>query len=96
METTTSKQARPWWRCRGVLWGVLFILGGLACLGHALIVPATNHDVTHTQCQQGPCTLDNAPWAWALGGGILLVTGIGKVGYSRYTSVPQDDHTSAA
>ena len=95
METTEGKKARPWWFSRGLFWGVLLVLGGLACFGHALIVPASSHDEVNGRCPTGPCTTDNAPWAWALGGGVLVVMGIGRVGYARYTYAPQDDNRSA-
>ena len=96
MRTIVSARTRPWWRTWGVLLGVLFILGGLACFAHALLVPAGKHDVTHGECADGPCTTYSAPWAWALGGGVLLVMGIGWTGYARYSYVRQNDETSSA
>ena len=94
MEATEGKRTRPWWMTKRMLWGVLFILGGLACIGHSIIVPASKHDEQHTECQQGPCTVDNAPWAWALGGGVLLVTGLGSIAWARFQYTQLDNDTS--
>jgi hypothetical protein len=69
---------------RGAFWGALFLLGGLACIGHAIVVPASKHDVSHGVGPQGPETTYSTPWAWALGGGVLILGGLGKLGYARY------------
>ena len=54
-----TPKARRWLSLR-FFWGVLFILGGLACIGHAIVVPASKHDVTHGIGPQGPETTDSA------------------------------------
>jgi len=91
MVTEQTTKARRWLSLR-FFWGVLFILGGLACIGHAIVVPASKHDVTHGIGPQGPETTDSAPWAWALGGGILIAMGIARTGWVWYQ---QRDETSA-
>jgi len=86
METTQTTRKRKWYVSWGGLMALLFLLGGLACIGHAILVPAGKHDVTHTVGPQGPETVYSAPWAWALGGGVLLLLGFGRLGWAWYQS----------
>ena len=87
-----GKAKTRWWYSRSGLWAALFLLGGLACIGHAIVVPASKHDVSHGIGPQGPETTYSTPWAWALGGGVLVLTGVGRLGHGWYV---QRDDTSA-
>jgi hypothetical protein len=78
---------------KGVFWGVVFVLGGIACIVYGLVKSPSKNDVQHGICPQGPCTTYRTPWAWELGGGVLILTGAGRAGWAwhlRRDDVPAD------
>ncbi len=81
---------------KGVFWGVVFILGGIACIAcivYGLVKSPSKNDVQHSICPQGPCTTYRTSWAWELGGGVLILMGAGRAGrawYLRRDDVPAD------
>jgi len=80
--------SRPGSVWRGVFC-VLFVLGGIACVVYGLVKSPSKNDVKHTECPDGPCTTYSTPWAWELGGGVLIVIGLGRGGWAWY--VGRDD-----
>jgi len=78
---------------KNVFWGVVFVLGGIACIVYGLVKSPSKNDVQHGICpNEGPCTTYSTPWAWELGGGVLILTGGGRAGWAWYRR--RDDVTA--
>ena len=78
---------------KGVFWGVVFVLGGIACIVYGLVKSPSKNDVQHGICPtEGPCTTYSTPWAWELGGGVLILLGGGRAGWAWYQR--RDDVTA--